>query len=569
MKKDCVCLLMMMAMFFLTSCRGHDYDPVVYPETLDGVWVESFKNLSEEGKKGIILNVVGERSVLNCFEMDNMGGMFLDSQQDVDVSYDKGKGTGVIVFPSGKEEEIPFAIGSTGMFLTDRNTILTHYNRTFNDILNGGENRKDIFARNDKDFIGVEKYVESSIPAPSLPMAFLDWLLPIVGRTAVTYGCNALFKEIFGSEESKQMEAIMSAIEDVNHHLAELTELFHNTTYEKYLNDRSNNYVSPLMNYTSDYYTLLKNCDGSEEAIRKIVVEWGDGTVGGNKACVEYQNFIDFLTKTVVEHKNLYQIYDLYVFNTTPWEHQGYEFREGLRSCDLAVISENALMAALYYRVKEGYDDASREEFLAKIDRFVNEYAQFAAGNAVERHDDLAVCQIKDAHFAMKKELVVRDYYRKPWFPNGSEWDNEYNDAVWFVVYGDTYYTCPEIYGKCLTSKEVKVLSSYYAQAGITNLTQVLVEEAGCSFPVSVEGKTPILLLQGDGSLRHDEYNDYYISATNAVRMNNGFSAGSQDIGIAYLESYGFLWMKTRFAYWTASFNHNNVWLRTDVVSRD
>lgn len=48
-------------------------------------------------------------------------------------------------------------------------------------------------------------------------------------------------------------------------------------------------------------------------------------------------------------------------------------------------------------------------------------------------------------------------------------------------------------------------------------------------------------------------------------RALRGKTCGRQDIGNGYLEHYGFLWLNQRFSHWTSAFDHNRIWLYTDI----
>ena len=188
------------------------------------------------------------------------------------------------------------------------------------------------------------------------------------------------------------------------------------------------------------------------------------------------------------------------------------------------------------------------------------------SSNKVERHDDKIICQIKDAHFVMDKQLVVRDYKNHPWFENGMAWDNEFGDAVYFVVYGDEKYTCHQVNHFCLRSEELKALNSFYAGKD-TTLYDVLTS-VGAVFPAKTAGQHYQMLLSGDGSIVPDEYNDYFIRATHSVNASEDLTDREYvTIGSAWLERYGFLWMLTRFARWS-SYDDSKCWVRTNITER-
>ena len=553
-----------------SSCNRKEDIERVIPESLEGLWVESMMNAITGDEFGYAINIKSAENVeVNYLRSDNDKRLYLDRVETAELSrYDKEKGEGVIALQNG--ENIEFTLGLTGGMFTSDHRILSQYSFTLDDILNPGNLMPALKDENGPSFQGpadpsFEKLGTTVVPVPDITEAFLGWLGPIVARTAATYGCNAIFKAIFEDDQAAKMDEVIEKVNEMSRMLTELTELFHNTNYEKYLNDRTNNYIAPLRNYTSEYYTRLENCDGTEESIKKIAIEWGDGTIGGNKACVQYQNFIDFLTKSIVEQKSLYQIYDIYVFNTTPWEADGYAFREGIRSCDLAVIAQNAFMATLYYRAKEGLDDKSRDTFLAKIKTYVDTYREYLENYPVERHDDMAICQIKDLHMSFSRNLAVRDYYNKPWFPNGSEWDSENNESAWVLTYGKVGGIASETYRNSFSPNEIAKLMEYYKGEAYNNFGDLLREKAGCTVPEDVDGKTHILLCQGDGYTERYEYDDYKIYASEALQLNKSKTCGRQDIGIGYLEHYGFLWLNQRFSHWTSAFDHNRIWLYTDI----
>lgn len=37
-------------------------------------------------------------------------------------------------------------------------------------------------------------------------------------------------------------------------------------------------------------------------------------------------------------------MYDLYTYNTTAWEHKGYEYRQALRKSDIAAVAEGLFL---------------------------------------------------------------------------------------------------------------------------------------------------------------------------------------------------------------------------------
>ncbi len=427
--------------------------------------------------------------------------------------------------------------------------------------------------QSDPLLVGPAQYCDTLIPTPvslqggngdGLPFSFdalLKWALDKIGTYIITKTGNAIYDEIFSSAESQKLTQVLNELDTIQMQLNQLMTLYVNNTCEELIKNRSGNYVIPMKNSAHDCLEMLRGA-ATEEERKGIILKWGDN-YGNNTQC---KNFIDFLLTVPTMQKNTYQIYDLYAYNCYAFESDGYEMRENLRLCDASVIIQYAYLTGLYYMYSTN-NQQTLENLTKDLTDKLKQYQAFCEANKVVRRDNEVVCQIEGAHFVMEKELVRRDYKSHPWFADGMHWDNEHGDAVWFVVNGDTRYSCGQTYDFCLKPKEITAISKFYK--GSKKSLYTVLHDLGVTFPEKTNQQHYQMLLQGDGSLEHDEYNDYFIRANYSVNADaeDITVSNSENIGSAWLEKFGFLWMDTRFARWS-NYDDSKCWVRATVTER-
>lgn len=77
---------------------------------------------------------------------------------------------------------------------------------------------------------------------------------------------------------------------------------------------------------------------------------------------------MDFLLTTVVEQKDIFSMYDLYTYNTTAWESQGYGIREALRKSDIAAVAEGMFLTQYYNISVRMQQDSVPSSIMSKPD---------------------------------------------------------------------------------------------------------------------------------------------------------------------------------------------------------
>ncbi len=571
----------------LDSCYREDAEePIVYPASADGLWASSGCDLNAENQSMYLLEISNDNARFVSLSLGKgMSSITKIDDLDVQVSYSSKKGTGTIKEPGDKGAGYGFNVANESqMFVNmESGTIaLTKYEGNLDEMFNSMKLAISPMVQLPNGFEGPTQYVDldayenpllqGKLMAPPVPAeGIMDWVLKGLVTGASSTVAKLIIESFIEDETAKKLDEILDQMNSINSQLAALINLVHNTTYEHYLNERTNSYLNPMRNLTTEYILRIEDAWLKGGDVEAIIKEWGNRTVGGNPAYVEALNFIDYLTGTVIERKNLYQVYDMYVFNTHPWENLGYGLRESLRAADACVIAQNALMAHLYYTFGD-YSDATRKKLYDDLKESVEKYRVFAENNAVERHDDQAICQIKGAHFIMPRALVERDFKTLAWFPEKTPWDFENSESAWCLVNGDTKYNCAQIYNFCISENELKAIRAYYKDSPYTNMLDVLTQEANCTLPFSesrLAGKKIMLQTQTSGSQEGQSglNSNYYIYADSVIDAAKGFSLEKKSIGIAWLETHGFLWMERWFRQWD-TYDSSQLWVRTEITSR-
>ena len=570
-----------------SSC--YKEEPVTFPESIEGLWASSGCDLSA-GKQTMYLLEISDNSsrLVSLILGKGFTSVVEKENMDVDITFNSSKGKGHITGHGRQETSYEFGVSKDGqmMFIRkDGGTIsLSGCDGTLDEKVRTLKQTLVPKMQLPNGFVGPSTYndlgagitpvLSNTLAAvPVLPTeSILDWVLKGLVTGSSSTAAKMIIESMVEDETSRKLDEIIDQVNNINTQLTNLINLVHDTTYERYLNERTNNYLNPLRNLSSEYILRLKEAKEKDEDTAPIVLEWGERTVAGNPAYIEVRNFIGFFIDTIVERKNIYQIYDMYVFNTHPWENLGYGLREYLRACDACVIAQNVLLSHLYYIYSDKYSAETRQKLCDDLRESFETYKAFARDNAVERHKDLAICQIKDAHFIMPTKIVTRDFKNHPWFPNETPWDFENSESAWCFVNGEKDKTCVELYKSCLSTDELKAITDYYKGSPYTSLYEVLKQEANCTLPFSdaeMSEKKVMLQVQTDGGTESQSMtnNNYYLYANNAVEMAKDFKAGRKTIGIAWLERHGFLWMEQWFKQWDTYYS-DQLWVRTDITER-
>lgn len=545
-----------------TACKHESHDT---PVSLDGVW-EGPMTINEDGTSLRVLSIDG------------------NTAEFIDFDYTLAEGYNAVTRQSSPIDVVSRNNGCTEFEVTVDGSQMTLARK--DSLILGPENNKVIF-RLTKD--GMDRYQATEPTESLLPeeiifsgpeshlmamdsgvldafdfnwMEFLEWAVKTAGTTAYGKGVGALLDLLFpASGETTTLDDLLDKMNAITDQLNQMTLLYKNTTYEAKLNERSK-YVSELTNYNEEYYVRLSNAK-TEEEVATIISDWASHTVGGNPVYVQGLNFIDFLLNTVIEQRDIFNMYDLYTYNTTAWENEGYSVREALRAGDIAVAAENLYLTQLYYTLRTDMDEDSKKTMLDKnIEKF-NLLAEYIKNRPVEHHDDKAICQIPGAHFVMDAVNFTfqgSSTYKNPsWCRIPREW-MEYDDDMDFI-YGPNKTEC---YNKSLTPDEVKHILDYYDGTGWT-LAQIFILKAKCRLSM-LPLQTIILTLQSKGYsadakvIGLNQSVDFYAKSSSEI--------GPKSVGKGYFETKGsFYYWYLEFVRWD-SFNENQFWIRTNVLER-
>lgn len=554
-------LLILAAAF--TACKHESPETIVVP--LEGVW---------EGP----MTITDGNTSLRVLHFDGNTAEFIDYDYTLAEGYD-----------ATARQTSPVDIVTQNDSCTEFNVKVDGSQMTFareGDVITGPSDNKVFYhlTTNGLDYYQAKESEESLLPSETIfagPQMydvalnssnfeafdwnwteFLEWAVKTAGTTAWGKGVSALLDLLFPpSGETTTLDDLLDKMNAITDQLNQMTLLYKNTTYEAKLNERSK-YVSELTNYNEEYYVRLSNAE-TEDDVAKIINDWASHTVGGNPVYVQGLNFIDFLLNTVVEQRDIFNMYDLYTYNTTAWENEGYAVREALRAGDIAVAAENLFLTQLYYTLRTDMDDNSKKTMLDKnIEKF-NLLADYIQKRPVEHHDDKAICQIPGAHFVMDAVNFTfqgSSTYRNPsWFSIPRSWF-EYDDDMDFI-YGPNKAEC---YNKSLTPDEIKHILDYYDGSGWT-LAQIFILKAKCRLSM-LPLQTIILTLQSKGYS-----SDYTIIGLNQsvdFYAKSSSEIGAKIIGKGHFEvKGGFYWQYLEFVRWE-SFNDNQFWIRTNVLER-
>ncbi len=547
-----------------TACKHESHDSAV---SLDGVW------------EGPMTETDGNTS-LRVLSIDGKTAEFIDYNYTLAEGYNAtAKQTSTVDIVSKKKGYTEFNVKVDGnqvkMARTDSlilgpsdNKFIYHLTKYGLDHYQAKE-REESLIPGENVFTGPSA-VSLQFNYPTSLQAFdFNWLefLEWAGKTAATTawgkGVGVLLDMLFPpSGETTTLDDLLDKMNVITEQLNAMTLLYKNTTYEAKLNERSK-YVSELTNYNAEYYIRLSNAE-TEEDVAKIITEWASHTVSGNPVYVQGLNFIDFLLNTVIEQRDTYNMYDLYTYNTTAWESEGYAIREALRASDIAVAAENLYLTQLYYTLRTDLDENSKQQMLNNnIEKF-NAFSEYIKKRTVEHHDDKVICQIPGAHFVMdaaKYDVTLAGLYKNPyWSSIPCRWI-EYDSDFYFMFGPDAV----ENYNKSLTPNEVKTILDYYNGSDLT-LSQIF-RKAGFKLNIATRPEqTLILTLQSKGYSADKEIVGLDSSVNYTAKSSS--EIGPKYVGKGHFEIKGSMYdWYLQLTSWS-SFDDNQVWIRTKVLER-
>ncbi|MCQ2243317.1 MAG: hypothetical protein MJZ32_03555 [Bacteroidaceae bacterium] len=280
---------------------------------------------------------------------------------------------------------------------------------------------------------------------------------------------NTIAKTFAEDPVAKQLETISMDLKEVKGMVEDLTEALQDNDAAKYYNEHMWQYYSFATNgdYLNQYFQFLREGDiesayGIADSWAKQKLDCGDPSL----AITKMMNYIpDFRTGGKM---NIAQMYDYWVFQTTPWEHLGYQKREQLRLADITMCASGYILALAHY--KHQYDiaeKADRKVDLAELGININalngafkKFIDFYSREDIAtfpRHDDKLICQIKNANIVFNKDIKIRDMKNHPWQPNNT---TKYDLKT--LMYGDVNTSNQTVLDRSINQSEAEAIFNYY-----------------------------------------------------------------------------------------------------------
>ncbi len=367
---------------------------------------------------------------------------------------------------------------------------------------------------------------------------------------------------------------VMTQLETLNNNVDSLTKLTNKLTNfvidsdfsDKYKKHRLAVSILQTMNCThfNSYNKYLKQ--GNKEAAKAVLNEWAVQDAGDFKAPYAVLHFLESTIMPCYSNgKDITNIYDYWVFNTTPWEHEGYDKRDALRCGDIVVGFTGYMLARAYFE-QEGLVDHTTT--LKNLDNDFKEFLSFYKERSkVERHNDRIVCQIKDANIVFHKDIFIRDMFNHPWI------QKEYETLSQFMYFSPRPEMVTSVLDRSLSSKETEAIFNYYnpkdmngkyKNATVKTMEQIM-KEAGFELDKLQSDKKHVMTLQDGGCHRVEEswFNRNYDFYYNKVAMVNQDNLFRNDFKVGCMwQASGSTWKIFHWDHYSAGdcqFFHTNI----------
>ena len=290
---------------------------------------------------------------------------------------------------------------------------------------------------------------------------------------------NAKLDAVLGKLDNvlQNQQIMMAKLDEINGRLIEIAQRMEKTEIVNMFNNRNEKYYNKLKvqntKYFNDAYKAYK-ANKNDPELANYAKAW----VGKNE---EFANltweYIEYLT--TVEHtgfgKGMDRIYDGLVFDKYPWEHIGIGDRKNYRAYDLTMIAKSLFMISLY-STYGGLNNIEQKGLYNSYKDYKPKLKAFSEFK-ISDPDKFRVCQIKDAHFIMHKEIQKYNYhkYGDSKAPNYKVLD--YFEIVfrpeWHEAGSIKIENPKELKSKLIYDVEMKTLYNYYKSAFYSNQDKI------------------------------------------------------------------------------------------------
>ncbi len=343
--------------------------------------------------------------------------------------------------------------------------------------------------------------------------------------SVVSAGSSAT-EAIAGNPIVGQLETITQDLNQVKDMIADLENKITKTEVVGYYNDRMYKYYCFDTNgeYLKDFLNFLR--EGDKESAYEIADLWAMQDPGCGQAVksikVMMQTIPTFITS---DNMNLTQMYDYWVYQTTPWEHMGYKKRAQLRLGDVCICTSGYLLGHAHYEhqlalATAAGDKAAMADAKIGLEAIEGAFASFKAfyekNILFPRHEDKLICQIKDAHFVFDKDIEISDMATYPWAPKHTEIEG--SEGLKNFMYGAEKRSAATVLDSSLSPEEFNAIYNYYRGIALEDT----LSKIGFDFSELKSGKRHVLPLNS-GCSRESEhwYNNNYFLKYNKVAILN------------------------------------------------
>lgn len=413
-------------------------------------------------------------------------------------------------------------------------------------------------------------------------------ILSYLGKTIGNAAVSALAKKLFGElwteilpedPMSSNIKKIVQDVESIKKQLQaieqKLDELIREQRLEKAcrsMSARNKSFINLNASVSNALLFIESEMKGRtdptelSQAIQSAVLEWGSGISDGNQLYNAVEIYVGMASSS--ESLQTYpDIYDAFAYETNPWESDGYEWREMLRTTDQAIVGVASALTVMYWTARHNAqpDKVSKATLEAQIDKQVSllkTMDDLYRSKAVERHPDRMICQIYGFHKVFSKDVEWRDLENPTWYPN----DHHMNLSAEWLVFGKERYG---IYReRFMTRNEFSTLSKYYS--GHTGSILSLFKEIGFNVRTDNTEDPRAKMVLPEGAVYTTKIS---MDQNNDIRINHAINNVSKDVdwftvGEVYAPGHyeGFLkWIKIFDHY--VSYN-DYTWFNLEVLQR-
>lgn len=288
-------------------------------------------------------------------------------------------------------------------------------------------------------------------------------------------GASAALSSVSSHILHAKLDAMVAKLDEVNDKLDNVTTMLGDLSqkmdiqeYSAIYNKRISDYLALDMvnaDYFKGYCKAL--AEGNTAKADSIVNQWAKKEVNNADADIATYQFLLMTPQANNSgQKSVTEVYDYWVFMTTPWEHMGYDKRDALRQGDIITGYMGYILAKAYYENDKLMDHDSA---LKSLNKAYEDFCKFYKGKEkVERHNDRLICQIKDANIVFKKNIKERDMFNHRWLPDNTKMiSSSITDLMYGDISGSGKIHCKNVLRSSLTKNEAKVIYDYYNSSSL------------------------------------------------------------------------------------------------------